>query len=279
MKESQVGWIKLYRKLLESPIFTSEKGLKIWVWCMLKATHNGYKQYVGRSLVVLKPGEFVFGRKAASGELRIPPTTIYDWIDFLQNDGYIDIKKTNKYSVISINNWSNYQASDIKTDTTTDNNSATKIPPGKPSTKTDTTTDTTNQAEKSYSPTPEPTTNGQQLGTNKNVKEIYIYSSRNCLTDELCGKVANEFSVSESSVKGIRDDLILHCKSKNVRYADYHATLQIWVKKALKEKKIFKQKRQASALKELPITLTPEQREQNRIQIAMLKRKLGRSRS
>ncbi len=112
----QDGWIKVYRSLLKSPIFSSEKGLKVWVWCLLKATHAHHKQYVGRVLVPLSPGQFVFGRQSAAQELRMNESTVRDWISVLRGDRYIDVKSFNKYSVISIINWQDYQENDSEYD-------------------------------------------------------------------------------------------------------------------------------------------------------------------
>ena len=48
------SYIKLFRKLLESPIFENEIALKVWIWCLLKATHKEREQLVGHQLVYLK---------------------------------------------------------------------------------------------------------------------------------------------------------------------------------------------------------------------------------
>ena len=45
------SYIKLFRKLLNSPIFENEKALKIWIWCLLKATHKERLQLVGQQEV------------------------------------------------------------------------------------------------------------------------------------------------------------------------------------------------------------------------------------
>jgi len=234
--DTQLGWIKLYRKLLNSPIFSSEKGLKIWVWCLLKATHEGYEQYVGRSLVQINPGEFVFGRKAAAHELRMSESTVRNWIEVLKKDSYLDIKPYTKYSIISIQKWDEYQGSNSKVDN-------------------------------------KKTTDEQQMDTNKNVKNVKnnIYSSRKCLTDELCVEVANQYSVSEGAVRDIRDSLNLYCKSKGKKYSNYKATLQTWVRKSLSEKKITKVIK--NQLPKMP-EISEKEREANRAIIAQTRQKL-----
>lgn len=128
-------WVKLYRKLLKSPIFDNEKALKVWVWCLLKATHIEREQLVGRQKVQLKKGEFIFGRKKASQELKMKEKTVYDYMKLLENLQMLVIKSNNKFSVVSIEKWENYQDAKIKSDN-------------------------------------KRTTNEQQMNTNKNVKNV-----------------------------------------------------------------------------------------------------------
>jgi len=103
------GWIKIHRKILENPIFSSEKGFRIWVWCLLKAGHQERDIYLGNEKIHLKAGEFIFGRGSASEQLGIKESTIRNWINTLKKDRYIDIKPTNKYSLIKVINWKQYQ--------------------------------------------------------------------------------------------------------------------------------------------------------------------------
>ena len=56
-------WIKLYRKILKSPIWENEKALKVWIWCLVKATHIERIQLVGQQKVLLEKGQFVFRQK------------------------------------------------------------------------------------------------------------------------------------------------------------------------------------------------------------------------
>ncbi len=105
------GWIKLHRKILQDPIFTSNQGFKVWIWCLIRANHKETEIFLGRQKVLLKQGQFIFGRYSASEMLKIPPSTVWFWIRRLKDDDYIDIKTTNKFSIITINNWDKYQNS------------------------------------------------------------------------------------------------------------------------------------------------------------------------
>ena len=81
---------------------------------MLKATHKDRKQVIGLQIVDLKNGQFVFGRKKASEELKMKESTIYKYMNLLKELQMIDVKSNNKFSVVSIEKWENYQTNEIK---------------------------------------------------------------------------------------------------------------------------------------------------------------------
>ncbi|HIH7665739.1 TPA: DnaD domain protein [Staphylococcus aureus] len=142
------GWIKLHRKLLDSPIFQNEKLFKVFAYCLMKASHKDHTQLVGRRVVELEKGQFVFGRKRASEELRLKESIVRDYIKLLENLGTIVVKSDNKFSVITVVNWAIYQSMEENSDSKNDNKS------------------TTNQQQMDN----KWTTNQQQINTNKNVK-------------------------------------------------------------------------------------------------------------
>ena len=98
------GWIKLHRKLIESPAFDNPKLLKIWVWCLCKASHTECEKLVGRQIVKLEPGQFVFGRLKAAESLSMNDRTVYDYIKTLEKLGMIYVNSNNKFSVITVVN-------------------------------------------------------------------------------------------------------------------------------------------------------------------------------
>jgi hypothetical protein len=132
------SYIKLFRKILKSPIWDNEKMLKVRIWCLLKATHKDREQLVGRQIVFLKKGQFIFGRKKASEELKIKEKTLYDYMQILQSLQMLNINPNNKFSVVTIEKWEDYQIEELKIDN-------------------------------------KKTTNEQQMNTNKNVKKLYLY--------------------------------------------------------------------------------------------------------
>uniref|UniRef100_A0A6H1ZX57 Uncharacterized protein n=1 Tax=viral metagenome TaxID=1070528 RepID=A0A6H1ZX57_9ZZZZ len=107
------GYVKLWRKTLDSRIFKNEGLLKVWVWCLMRANHktNWVSVVTGRgeTEVKIEPGQFVFGRKTAAKELRMKEPTVQKRIVKLKNMQNIDIKSITHCSIITIINWDIYQ--------------------------------------------------------------------------------------------------------------------------------------------------------------------------
>ncbi|WP_201319089.1 conserved phage C-terminal domain-containing protein [Paenibacillus sp. EPM92] len=111
------GWIKLHRKLLTSPFFADPNYLKLWVLCLLKASHQSTKQLIGNQLIDLQEGQFVTGRHAIEEEfnkgikpsLQLSSSTLWRMLSRFESEQMLNIKKTTKYSVVTVVNWSQYQ--------------------------------------------------------------------------------------------------------------------------------------------------------------------------
>ena len=110
------GWVKLWRKSIDSGIIKNHKVWIFWTYCLMKANHEkNYKCIVGFQEVPLMPGQFVFGLKVASEETGLSIQNIRTCLVFLKKYQNLTIKPTNKFSVITIINWETYQHNDIKT--------------------------------------------------------------------------------------------------------------------------------------------------------------------
>jgi len=121
------GWIKLWRKIAQSPVFNNPNTLKIWIWCLVKATHQEMKIEWGGKEYALKNGEFVFGREIAAKELEMKRSTLWDNLKKLAKWQNLDIRSDRWGSIISICKWDKYQG---KSDSESDNDpTATRQPP------------------------------------------------------------------------------------------------------------------------------------------------------
>lgn len=103
------GFIKLDRNILKNCVFDNEKLLKVWIWCLLKASHEKRKKKIGHQTIELQPGQFYTGRHNAASELKMSPTTAWRYLKTLEQDGKVDIKSNNKFSVVTLVNWGFYQ--------------------------------------------------------------------------------------------------------------------------------------------------------------------------
>ncbi|MDA1477297.1 replication protein [Bacillus sp. CLL-7-23] len=114
------GWIKLHRKIKENPIFANSDMFKLWALCLIKATHKEHDQLVGNQMVKLLPGEFLTGRHELASEFnegvkpseKVSSSTVWRYIRNFEKWQMLNIKSGNKFSVISITNWSEYQQSE-----------------------------------------------------------------------------------------------------------------------------------------------------------------------
>lgn len=113
-----LGWIKLYRKILNSKIWCNPNGLKVWLWILLKVNYSEEPNWVGINTgsgnkpIRVYQGQFIFGRKTAAEELKMKEPTIYYWIKKLASFEYnmILYQPTKHFSIIQVNNWKQYQS-------------------------------------------------------------------------------------------------------------------------------------------------------------------------
>jgi hypothetical protein len=115
------GFIKLHRKLLSSPTFDNPNLLKVFIYCLLKASHCKHIQIVGLQNIPLLPGQFIYGRDKAGRELRMKPSTAHRYMLCLKSCGNVDIKANNKFSVVTVANWEVYQSDFKNVDSNPDN--------------------------------------------------------------------------------------------------------------------------------------------------------------
>lgn len=123
---SDGGWIKLYRKIRKSFVWTNSDQLKLWLLVLMKANHEPNKFLFNGKEVAVDSGQMVTGRDTLTIEFnegvrrgqRISATTLWRWINDFKNAQMLDIKSSPQYSVITVSNWSTYQQSEQQVDNT-----------------------------------------------------------------------------------------------------------------------------------------------------------------
>lgn len=114
------GYIKLYRKIEDSIVWTNSDMLKLWLLCLTKAAHTERKFLFNGKELRLEAGQFVTGRKSLTDDFNkgVKPKdkanerTLWRYIKQLEKEEMLSINSNAQYSVISIVNWCSYQQSD-----------------------------------------------------------------------------------------------------------------------------------------------------------------------
>ncbi|TFJ92167.1 replication protein [Lentibacillus salicampi] len=86
----------------------------------MKASHKKREQIIGNQMIELEEGQFITGRQSLSNDLNrgVKPKlqqseiTWWRYLNNLEKWGMLNIKRTTKYSIISIIKWSDYQESE-----------------------------------------------------------------------------------------------------------------------------------------------------------------------
>lgn len=99
------GWIKIHRSILTWEWIDDPNTFCLWLHLLLKAN---YKDSVWHGVEV-KRGSMIAGREELSKITGISTQSIRTSLNKLKSTSNITIKSTNKYSVISIKNYDQYQ--------------------------------------------------------------------------------------------------------------------------------------------------------------------------
>lgn len=111
-EDRKKDWIKLYRELLDSPIFQDAELLKVWMWILLKANYKKRKSIFNKQVIELKPGQLIVGRKSAASKLNISESKFYRAMKTLQKLGSIEQQTNSMFTVVTVCNWEVFQDSD-----------------------------------------------------------------------------------------------------------------------------------------------------------------------
>jgi hypothetical protein len=113
------GYVKLWRKSMDSAIWQNADLWKVWCWCMMKANHTEKWVSVvtgkGAREIKLEPGQFVYGRFEAAKELKMRPTTVRDRMKKLAHLEALTQKSATHCTIVTLCNWSLYAAGENET--------------------------------------------------------------------------------------------------------------------------------------------------------------------
>ena len=100
------GWLKLYRRLRDWEWYGVPNMVAVWVHILICACAEE-KEWKG---VKVPKGSLIFGREKMADEIGISVQQLRTCLSNLQKTGEITIKTTNKFSVLTVSKYDEYQA-------------------------------------------------------------------------------------------------------------------------------------------------------------------------
>lgn len=118
------GWIKIHRTLLEWEWYDDQNTFRVFIHLLLTANHKPNKWHG----IAVGVGQKITSYAKLSEELGLSIQSVRSALENLRSTGEITSKSTNKYTVISINNYEAYQQTNKQTNKQVTNKQQTKIP-------------------------------------------------------------------------------------------------------------------------------------------------------
>ena len=103
------GWIRLDRAIQDNFLWQEPEALKLWLYLLMAASLTDKATAFNGQMLNIKRGQLVFGLNAASARLNISIRRLRKYLNWFETDDMIDKQVTNKFSIISITNYAQYQ--------------------------------------------------------------------------------------------------------------------------------------------------------------------------
>lgn len=225
------GWIKLYRKILDSEMYQklNSKQRDVMITCLLLASHKETKWEYKGEIYTIKPGQFVTSleslKKHCASDVTIQ--NIRTALKKLETWGFLTNKSTKTGRLITIVNWELYQSNDDVTNKET-NKELTK---NQQRANKELTTIKNNKNEKEYKEVVVVVDNSQQQ-----LKKIFEVFEQN-----IHPPTPLEIKKLESWLEDVEADVVImaieEAVKNNVRKLSYiEKILKTWVAQGLKTK-------------------------------------------
>lgn len=221
------GYLKLWRRSLDSEIFHNPELWRLWTWCLMRTS---YKQrflpfHTGKNKISVKvgAGQFIFGRNKAAEFLGDSPSTIWKRMKKLESLENIKIESNRQYSIVTICNWEEYQEPDEQEVTAeeqlSDNQVTTKEQRGDNEVTTEEQLSDTNKKVK-------------KVKKVKEVKDIYGTFKNVLLSEKEVEKLKEKFN---GTLDAKIEELSEGIASKGYKYKSHYATILSWDRKKKRE--------------------------------------------
>ena len=106
------GWIKIHRDLMNHWCASDPNFLAVWMHLISSANFQTKKSLINSIVVEVKRGQLIFGLNAFSKKSGVSVSKLRRIMKVLESELMISRQKTNKYSIISITKYNDYQVID-----------------------------------------------------------------------------------------------------------------------------------------------------------------------
>lgn len=104
-----LGWVKFHRKLKNASFYKRSTVVHLFVHLLLSANQQKRAFYWNGKEIQIEAGQLITGRDELSKQTGITPQSIRTALTILKSTSTITIKSTNRFSLISIPKWQEYQ--------------------------------------------------------------------------------------------------------------------------------------------------------------------------
>lgn len=179
---TDTGWVKLYRSLTKWEWYTDPNTLSLWVHILISVNHEP-KKWKGREI---EAGQMVTSIAHLAEECGLTIRQARTALEHLKSTGEVTCEATNKYTVITVVKWADFQANSRECDKQGDNQADNQA--------------TSNRQTKRNRAT---TTKEYKEDKNERNKEDNKYLTILCLFNETCPSFAQVKTLSETRKKAI----------------------------------------------------------------------------
>lgn len=200
------GFIHLHRKLVDWEWYEDLPTRALFIHLLLTVNWQD-KKWRG---MTIKRGSIITSRNQLAKKVGISEQSLRTALANLQINQEVTSKTTNRYTLISVNKYDDYQPINQQI----------------------------NQPIHRQSTTTKEYKNKESITNVILPAEKITFKSIDDITPEVVAQVATQYSVPAYAVSKELESLRLYCLSKGTKYKDYRATLQGWVRRKIDEGKI-----------------------------------------
>jgi hypothetical protein len=106
------GYVRIYRTLTKKGYYTQSEYVHLWVHLIMKATYRDKEFLFNNKIEHLTAGQFIAGRKILSKETGIQESKVERILKCFETEHQIEQQSFNKFRIISILNWNEYQVNE-----------------------------------------------------------------------------------------------------------------------------------------------------------------------